>query len=947
MNLHSQTPHLQVIDPRSLQLREVAYCRNDQNAPAQQRVTRQTWDVARRPVANWDPRLWAAGFAANTTVISSLCGQPLLEDSVDAGWRLALAGADGQSLDRWDGRGSHSRTDFDALLRPVSVAETSGQALPAVVERYRYGEASEALVLHNQCGRLIRHDDPAGTRIGQAFGLMGDVIRQNRRFLPSEQTPDWPLEVQNRDQLLESSEGYTTAALFDAAARLISQTDAAGNVSTHRHTLSGLLKDTSVQLAGSVNRQTLVSDIHYSVQNRVESERLGNGVISEKTYEPQSGRLTRIHAHRADGAVLQDLNYQYDPVGNILETEDTSQPTVYFSNQKIDPVSRYTYDSLYQLIEATGREVSTGASHGPALPDLQNLPMDPNQLSNYTQTYDYDAGGNLLQMRHVGARSFTRTMLVAPGSDRSLAKGETDADFENGFDANGNLQELVRGQSMCWDLRNQLRRVTAIAREDGVNDEEVYVYDSAGQRCRKIRRAEARGQTLLSEVRYLPGIEIRSQSTGEVLQVISIQAGRSSVRSLHWVEGKPGTIVNDQLRYTLSDHLNSATLELDDKGDLMSQETYYPFGGTSCWAARNAVEAKYKTVRYSAQERDASGLHYYGLRYYAPWLQRWINPDPKGNVDGLNVFCFVGNRPISRIDIDGGMDADPNSMSAIMARLAAHNQTLGGRPASYIGALAPAQPWHPTSNPFAVPSARGVLDARVGVLWGDIDPVLPPPNALVEDYIAKNFDHDYEDNTDASETQISSDSSGNSDESMDAFGDKHDYHDDHVENARTTRFRSMGGYLATSVRSNVEEEEEEEDEFRVIFTPEKWTIVRMYKESKSRDYFASDVILYQYKKVSEMYGFARQLPSAIEHDRLPRGPNFDKVHQLTSLSAELNDVFLKQTSNGKVTQRIMDHFGMKPLSTRMRSDDQYLYITTNVRPPDWHISRIGARPSGM
>ncbi|RMN48970.1 putative insecticidal toxin complex, partial [Pseudomonas syringae pv. apii] len=87
---------------------------------------------------------------------------------------------------------------------------------------------------------------------------------------------------------------------------------------------------------------------------------------------------------------------------------------------------------------------------------------------------------------------------------------------------------------------------------------------------------------------------------------------------------------NDQVRYSLGDHLGSSTLELDQQGGLISQESYYPFGGTAWWAARSAVEAKYKTVRYSGKERDASGLYYYGFRYYAPWLQRWINPDPAG-----------------------------------------------------------------------------------------------------------------------------------------------------------------------------------------------------------------------------------------------------------------------------------------------------------------------------
>ncbi|WP_256672924.1 RHS repeat-associated core domain-containing protein, partial [Pseudomonas sp. v388] len=156
-------------------------------------------------------------------------------------------------------------------------------------------------------------------------------------------------------------------------------------------------------------------------------------------------------------------------------------------------------------------------------------------------------------------------------------------------------------------------------------------------------------RTLNNEVRYLPGLEIRTTADGEILHVITAQ----NSRVLHWQAGQPNGIANDQIRYSLSDHLGSSTLELDHQGNLISQESYYPFGGTSWWAARSVVEVKYKTVRYSGKERDASGLYYYGFRYYAQWLQRWINPDPAGNVNGLNLFCFVGNTPVLHNDLDG------------------------------------------------------------------------------------------------------------------------------------------------------------------------------------------------------------------------------------------------------------------------------------------------------
>jgi len=663
MNLHSNTPQLRVIDPRMLSIREVAYCHSDQGTEPDERITRRAWDVAARAVADWDPRLWSAGLSANTAVIHSLSGQALLEENVDAGWRLNLPGADGQVQEYWDQRGSHGRTAYDDLLRPVSVTQTLLGAVPLVVERLLYGDASASCATHNQCGRLIRHDDPAGTLHTLEFGLTGAVLIENRHFLQSLQLPDWPTDPSQRDELLEPGEGHTTSSLFDATATPVSQTDAVGNSQMHRYTVDGQLKETSLRLAERTSVHALVSNINYNSFGQVESERLGNGVVTENSYEPETGRLTQLKASKPDRPVLQHLTYQYDPLGNILSIEDLALSRTAARNVDADPVSRYRYDSLYQLIEASGREVKVGASHGPMLPELQNLPLDPNQLSNYTQTYNYDAGGNLLQMRHVGEQSFTRTMLIAANSNRSLPEGETDADFDNGFDANGNLRQLLRGQSMSWDQRNQLSLITPVSRETGANDEEFYSYDAGGQRCRKTRRAMASGRTLVSEVRYLPGLEIRSEPNGEILYVACAQAGRSNVRVLHWQANKPDGIDNDQVRYNFADHLGSSALELDGQGALISHEGYYPFAGTAWWTARSAVEAKYKTVRYSGKERDASGLYYYGFRYYAPWLMRWLNPDPAGPVDGLNLYQMVGNCPSTYIDVRGNTKDDVNPTS--------------------------------------------------------------------------------------------------------------------------------------------------------------------------------------------------------------------------------------------------------------------------------------------
>ncbi|MGG7651823.1 RHS repeat protein, partial [Pseudomonas sp. ES4] len=112
----------------------------------------------------------------------------------------------------------------------------------------------------------------------------------------------------------------------------------------------------------------------------------------------EDGVLTERRAQDASARWLQHLIYDYDRTGNVLSIEDKALPVRYFANQRIEPISRFSYDSLYQLIEASGWEAG-GPSQGPESVGQ----ADPAAVSNYRQTYSYDESGNLLKLTHVGA----------------------------------------------------------------------------------------------------------------------------------------------------------------------------------------------------------------------------------------------------------------------------------------------------------------------------------------------------------------------------------------------------------------------------------------------------------------------------------------------------------------------------------------------------------------
>src|SRR5690606_37436178 len=108
---------------------------------------------------------------------------------------------------------------------------------------------------------------------------------------------------------------------------------------------------------GSMTGQVVTSGLTYDAKGQRQSVDHGNGTTTSYTYDPETFRVTRIETVRAsDSAVLQDLEYAYDPIGNITEVSDAAQATIFFANNAVDATREYTYDPLYRLIEATGRE---------------------------------------------------------------------------------------------------------------------------------------------------------------------------------------------------------------------------------------------------------------------------------------------------------------------------------------------------------------------------------------------------------------------------------------------------------------------------------------------------------------------------------------------------------------------------------------------------------------
>lgn len=689
LTLFSKTPEVTVLDNRGMVVREIRYQRHpDRPLITDERITRHQYNVRGVLTESIDPRLHdlrqtVADVQSNFRNLAALNGAVLRTESVDAGVKIALNDIEGRphiaitAAETGEAVTVSWQYETDTLPgRQLSMTEQASGQTARITERFIYADNTDAEKALNLAGQCVSHYDTAGLVQTNSINLVGVPNSVSRHLLKDADSLEVAISWQGEDVSawndLLSSAVFTTQTTTDATGAALTTTDARGNVQRVAYNVTGLPAGSWLMLKGD-REQVIVQSLTYSAAGQKLREEHGNGVVTTYTYEAETQRLTGIRTERpaghASGAkVLQDLRYEYDPVGNILKISNDAQETRFWRNQKVVPENTYVYDSLYQLVSATGREMANAGQQGSSLPSASvPLPTDSSAFTNYTRSYTYDGGGNLTQIRHSAPatnNSYTTNITVSDKSNRSVLSTltETPSEVDTLFSAGGQQTQLLPGQSLVWTPRNELLKVTPVARDGGADDSEGYRYDADSQRILKVSVQETGGTTQSQRALYLPGLELRSTKSGDTetedLQVITVgEVGRAQVRVLHWESGRPTEITGAQVRYSYDNLTGSSQLELDSDGNIISMEEYYPYGGTAALTARSAVEGDYKAVRYSGKERDATGLYYYGYRYYQPWAGRWLSSDPAGTVDGLNLFRMVRNNPTSFIDNHGCVSA--------------------------------------------------------------------------------------------------------------------------------------------------------------------------------------------------------------------------------------------------------------------------------------------------
>lgn len=602
-----------------------------------------------------------------------MLGHRVYQKSMDAGQRWMFNNVMGNPVTHWDEREHTFTFTYDVLQRPIEKRIKGGDGEPSldnVYDQITYGENQPDDKQNNLRGRIYKHYDTAGKILFSAYDFKGN-LSMSTRWLAKEYKKIVNWEGEDLDSYLVKDKPFDTESRFDALNRVTWSKTPDKSITEPGYNEANLLEKITVAQDGA-DKEAFVKNIDYDAKGQRQSITYGNNVKTAYTYEKETFRLIHLLTETAGGNKLQDLHYTYDPIGNIIEIDDNSIPTVFHKNQEIKPQLIYAYDPLYRLIKAKGKELKTSIRFGDKdnwndHPFFKEYPSpDPLALRNYTQRYRYDPAGNIRQMEHQANGDVWIRGYEYETDNNRLTHTTIDG---NTFSyphhpTHGFMTGMPHLPLMQWNFKEELQAVSKQRRIDGGTPEiTYYVYDSEGQRIRKVTETQAapgETPTKKSERLYLGGIEIFRKHTdpNKGLERITLHIMDDTQR-IAMIDTRNN--VNDDtaprtVRYQLGNHLGSVSLELNDEEIpiVINYEEYHPYGTTAYQATNKSINAAAKRYRYTGMERDEeSGLSYHTARYYAPWIGRWCKSDPLGLIDGPNLYRYARNSPIVLADPKG------------------------------------------------------------------------------------------------------------------------------------------------------------------------------------------------------------------------------------------------------------------------------------------------------
>jgi len=310
----------------------------------------------------------------------------------------------------------------------------------------------------------------------------------------------------------------------------------------------------------------------------------------------------------------------------------------------------YSYDTLNRMTSGTPSSTS-----------------DPAPYAGLQVNWTYDGFGNRTEEYFSGTLLSSDYGAIPPSTSATYNSNNRIATVGSGTvpvpDASGNITTDTQNQQYLYDAEGRICAFSGLGGTFG------YLYDAEGTRVAKgiinsLSCTATNGFTLTESYILSPGNE----------QLTELDWSGSSVSNWHtnvWAGGQlAGTYSNNLdpetqaaqpviINFHLTDWLGSRRVTTDFEGTTSATCLSLPYGnGETCTPTPTEH-------LFTGKERDTeSGNDYFGARYYASSMGRFMSPDWSAKVEpvpyaklddpqSLNLYAYMSNNPLGGVDADG------------------------------------------------------------------------------------------------------------------------------------------------------------------------------------------------------------------------------------------------------------------------------------------------------